>query len=201
MPDNIGFSFAPGADQQTRDQAMPGGGAPRGTSPQQAVKILSLRVPKQLPSNAPVSRELLNGPGGAGAPGLTSMIQQLMQAFRPKTDQFPQSPAPQPMPEQAQPPTLQHPIPSSPGAPPPLFEGNIDTPPMQNAAPPLFDQEGPNPWEVLRMQDDDPLKQHYLDLLRQSGFNGQTNVPLAPTPPPRPIFRVDNPPTGGGSNA
>lgn len=80
----LGFSFAPGSDIQMRGDAQ-GNGAPTTLSPQQAVKILSLRVPERVPSNAPINASLLNAPGGAaaGAGGLQSLIQQLIQSFKP----------------------------------------------------------------------------------------------------------------------
>jgi hypothetical protein len=85
MPPGIGYSYAPGSDIQMNGQNG-NGSAPSRLSPQQAVKVLSLRVPQTLPSNAPVNRQLLTSPGGAaaGASGLQSMIQQLMQAFKPQ---------------------------------------------------------------------------------------------------------------------
>src|SRR3990167_9372355 len=81
----FGKSFAPGADIPMNGQGGPNGSRPRGLSPQQAVKILSLRVPESLPSNAPVNRSLLTSPGGAApvAGGLQSLIQQLIQSFKP----------------------------------------------------------------------------------------------------------------------
>lgn len=57
-------------------------------TPQQAVRILSLRVPERVPFNAPINAALLNSPGGSapGAGGLQSMIQQLIQAIKPALD-------------------------------------------------------------------------------------------------------------------
>lgn len=81
-----GIGYAKGL---TNDIPMQGQGAsPSRLSPQQAIKILSLRVPETLPSNAPVSRSLLTSPGGAapGAQGLNSLIAQLVQAFKPSQE-------------------------------------------------------------------------------------------------------------------
>lgn len=138
----LGFSFQPGQDQGNglQDQPVrpPGQG---GSSPQEAVKILNLRVPKTLPSNAPVNRALLGGPGGAmngssapGAQGLTSLVQALQQAFR---AQAPMGSPMQPMlPGAPQAPQTAPTFPSA-GTQPtgPTFQGNVDTPPLQNAPP------------------------------------------------------------------
>lgn len=78
----LGLSYAPGADIPFNGSNGQQGGAPSRLSPQQAVRILSLRVPERLPSNAPVARQLLTSPGGsaAGAPSsLQAMLQQLMR--------------------------------------------------------------------------------------------------------------------------
>lgn len=58
--------------------------APRGASPQEAVKLLSLRVPER-PSQgalAPVSLLTSRGSQAPGASGLDSLIAALMQAFQ-----------------------------------------------------------------------------------------------------------------------
>lgn len=69
-----GYSYQPGA------QAMPQqGGSPRALSPQEAVRILSLRLPKH-PQNSPVPAALLNSAGGGGSPDLTALLRALMQA-------------------------------------------------------------------------------------------------------------------------
>lgn len=86
MPEGIGYSFDPAQPFNGNGGANGGNGGGRSRlSPQQAVRILSLRVPESLPSNAPVNRALLTSPGGsaAGASGLNSMIQQLIEAFKP----------------------------------------------------------------------------------------------------------------------
>lgn len=82
MPEGIGYRFQIGANGNREDE---NGGQGRGISPQEAVKILSLRVPERPSPTAVVPLELLNSPGGAaaGAQGLDSMIAALIQAFRP----------------------------------------------------------------------------------------------------------------------
>lgn len=124
MPPGIGYSYAPGADIPMNGEGQ--GRAPSRLSPQQAVKILSLRVPSALPSNAPVARQLLTSPGGsaAGASGLQSMIQQLIQGFRPMGGGSPLPSRPGPVPPMQAPMTG----PNQNVSQQPQFIGNIDTP-------------------------------------------------------------------------
>lgn len=81
---DIGYSWQPGA-------TTPGGtgaGGPsgvKGASPQQAVKILSLRVPER-PSATQIAPQALltsKGSAAAGAQGLDTLVAALMQAFQP----------------------------------------------------------------------------------------------------------------------
>ena len=123
----LGKTFAPGSDLQMQGSGQNGVGGPRGLSPQQAVKILSLRVPEALPSNAPAHRSLLTSPGSraAGAGGLQSLIQQLIQSFKPGAGVSP-------MPSQSIPfPPMQAPGtgPSQNVSQQPQFQGYFDTPP------------------------------------------------------------------------
>lgn len=185
----IGASYAPGADIPMEGRNGNGGGASR-LSPQQAVKILSLRVPEALPSNAPVSRSLLTSPGGsaAGASGLQSMIQQLMQSFKPQAGTMPTA---GPMP----------------GAPPQAPQGPSAAPSlMAPTAPPQFTDHGAfgsdgsgfdgfNVWDLLLNQDSnlDPAeRQRRLDQASQFYFQ----TPAQPTqtaPAGSPKFIVENP--------
>jgi hypothetical protein len=79
MPAGIGYSFAPGADQQ-----LPGGqnGQGRqGMSPQDAVKLLSLRIPERPAPSGIAPQALLQGQGAAGMAGgggLQAIIRALM---------------------------------------------------------------------------------------------------------------------------
>lgn len=63
----LGQSFTPMSEEERlRRQGMPG---QAGTNPiQEAIKVLSLRIPRVLGAGAPVSRELLTGPGAGGLP-------------------------------------------------------------------------------------------------------------------------------------
>lgn len=135
MPPGIGYSYAPGSDIPFNGER--GGQAPSRLSPQQAVKILSLRVPEALPSNAPVARQLLTSPGGsaAGASGLQSMIQQLIQGFQPGGGMAPLPSRQMPFPPTQAPMTG----PNQNVSQQPQFVGNIDSP-MQN---PFWGPPGP----------------------------------------------------------
>lgn len=62
-------------------QAMPQQGLQRAAiTPQEAVRVLSLRLPKT-PQGSPIPSGLLNSAGGGGA-NLTQLLQMLMQAAR-----------------------------------------------------------------------------------------------------------------------
>lgn len=73
----LGRSFAPNSDQMSQ---RPPGGA--GQSPvQEAVRVLSLRLPRVVGASAPAPGALMGGMGGQGLAGPTSnpIVQQLMQ--------------------------------------------------------------------------------------------------------------------------
>ena len=193
----LGFSFQPGADAQGPiDQPVGGRSVGQaGSSPQEAVKILSLRVPKTLPTNAPVNRSLLTAPGSAapGASGLTSLVQALLEAFKPS---MPTNAPMQPSQAGSQAPGQALPTFPSQGqaAQPtgPIFEGNIDTLPLQNAQPPegldlnttVYDFTG---WKAGR---DDPFA---YDNAVDDPFVTAPWFPKAPAyRPPTPKFTVDN---------
>lgn len=69
-----GTSYQPTAPMQGA-QARPQ------LTPQEAVKMLSLRLPKNLP-NSPVPSPLLTSQGGGGVDNLTALLQALMRAAR-----------------------------------------------------------------------------------------------------------------------
>lgn len=72
----IGTSYQPGA------QTMQTQGTPRAPlTPQEAVRILSLRLPKN-PQNSPVPAQLLTSAGGGATSNLAQLLQALMQASR-----------------------------------------------------------------------------------------------------------------------
>jgi hypothetical protein len=100
MANGLGVSYQPGAGNGTGPDGAPSGA--RRLSPQESVKILSLRVPERANPTAPINRSLLTSPGSAapGASALNSLIAQLQQAFqaRPPIANAPMVPAPMPSP-------------------------------------------------------------------------------------------------------
>lgn len=76
----IGQSFAPLGNDDPRQQ--PGAvGGPGGSPVQEAIKLLSLRMPRTLGASAPAPQGLLNSHGMAGMGGnpLTALIMQMLQ--------------------------------------------------------------------------------------------------------------------------
>lgn len=65
--------------QPTAQPMDPQGGMRRALTPQEAVRILSLRLPKN-PQNFPVPQQLLTSAGGGATSSLTQLLQALMQA-------------------------------------------------------------------------------------------------------------------------
>jgi hypothetical protein len=100
MANGLGVSYQPGAGNGTGPDGAPSGA--RRLSPQESVKILSLRVPERANPTAPINRSLLTSPGSAapGASALNGLIAQLQQAFqaRPPIANAPMVPAPMPSP-------------------------------------------------------------------------------------------------------
>jgi len=76
-----GYSYQP--EPTGLGQASDGNQTGAAISPQEAVRVLSLRLPKRLP-NSPIPSSLLAGAGGQGSGGSSSLnvlLQALMQAF------------------------------------------------------------------------------------------------------------------------
>lgn len=65
--------------QPTTQPMSQQGGAMRSITPQEAVRILSLRLPKN-PQNSPIPNALLTSAGGGATSNLTQLLQALMQA-------------------------------------------------------------------------------------------------------------------------
>ena len=74
----LGLSFSPfGQGQNGQDQNRPGGtgGSP---TPQDAIKILSLRTPRTVGAASPIPGPLLNAPGGGAFGGSGFGLEQLL---------------------------------------------------------------------------------------------------------------------------
>ncbi len=83
MPTNFGYSRDIPLAGEGGAGGGPNGTAPRGMSPQEAVRLFSLRVPERQSQGAiaPVPLMTSKGSGAAGASGLDSMVAALMRAF------------------------------------------------------------------------------------------------------------------------
>ena len=80
----LGLSFAPGQNDDTNRM----GGGQAQTPVQEAIRILSLRLPRLLGAGAPTSPALMGGPGGMargsaglGGPPSNPIIEQLLRAI------------------------------------------------------------------------------------------------------------------------
>lgn len=87
MASEIGYSWQVGADNPEGGPNGQGGSGGRGISPQQAVKILSLRIPERPSPRGIAPQPLLTSKGSAaaGAQGLDLVVAALMQMFKPQT--------------------------------------------------------------------------------------------------------------------
>ena len=84
MPEGVGYSFDPGAASLGRPQGEDQAGSRM--SPQQAVKLLSLRIPERAPGQGGLAPQaLLQGSGSAGMPSgsMSQVIASLMKMYAP----------------------------------------------------------------------------------------------------------------------
>jgi hypothetical protein len=132
----FGVSFLPGADQQLN------GGNGRPGAPQdrvqEAIQVLSLRLPKVFGARAIVPNALATGPGGMGQPGASgnATAQALAQlAGLPPGAPPPSAPAPFLPPSMGPTPTPPWSVPDTPGRPRPDTIYRIPDQPSQSQAP------------------------------------------------------------------
>jgi hypothetical protein len=79
MPEGLGYRYQPG---QTPLKELPlVGGTPGKPSPQEAVRVLSLRIPKREAPGAIAPLPLLQAQGGGQGSGLEMLLQALMASF------------------------------------------------------------------------------------------------------------------------
>src|SRR5689334_6587977 len=89
MITQIGDRFQPGGDdsfKHRQNQQIQSRGSAEGV--QEAIKCLSLRLPKVVGAQASAPTPLLTSGGSEGSPRVHSMVQQVMQQY------FPTEPAP-----------------------------------------------------------------------------------------------------------
>jgi hypothetical protein len=216
MPSNpLGASFAP-----TNDNAqMAGKSAATAPSFSRPIQTLNFRLPKVTNAPSPLLSQQQAG-SGIGQAVLQSVLKTVLGVDAASQLAQPSS-APsgygQPSRDEGQSalqqflspaPTQSRPTMPSPSPQPtaPMFEGNFDTPPEQNG-PPQFGAQAPaqadaggglpSAWDILTMSDDDPLKQNYLQMLRDSGFGNNGPGTRAPNP----TFIVDTNPGAGAGRA
>ena len=82
MPQGLGYSFQPG--DATRYGAGSGQEGPKGASPQDVAKIVSLRMPHRTSPTAVAPQALLQSKGLAGGAGLDQLVMALMRALGPQ---------------------------------------------------------------------------------------------------------------------
>jgi len=86
-----GVNFQPGLQDQ---QAQPNSGSsPSGSSQgvQEAIKVLSLRLPKVVGANAVAPSALLSAQGSGGNPRVDSIVEQVLRKYFPQAAQGPQA--------------------------------------------------------------------------------------------------------------
>lgn len=169
MPQPLGIAFAPTSDNAAMAGKTPGT-APQFSSP---VQVLNYRLPTVSPNAiSPLMSQQQQGSGISsavlesvlktvfGPDGLSGALQPTSRGDESGSDRMP-LPSGGTFSSQAPQPTT------------PRFEGNIDTPPTQNA--PQFDGGGynaPNGWEALTMNQDDPNQRQLLQWLWQQFMSG-----------------------------
>ncbi len=76
-----GVNFQPGSMEQERDRLQASRGSAEGV--QEAIKVLSLRLPKVVGARAVAPNALLRGQGGQGNPQIDSMVERVLAKMFP----------------------------------------------------------------------------------------------------------------------
>lgn len=80
-----GVSFQPGSLEQRREDQIARKGNSEGV--QEAIKVLSLRLPKVVGAQAAAPQALLSSPGAAGNPDVDSMVERVLSRVFPSRNQ------------------------------------------------------------------------------------------------------------------
>lgn len=83
-----GLSFQPGTGQEDEERRR------RSSGVQEAIKVLSLRMPRVVGAAAPAPSALLNAPGSGGNPQIDSVVNQVLQRVMGAGGQAPANVAP-----------------------------------------------------------------------------------------------------------
>lgn len=161
MADNFGVTFAPYQDPSGQNASV--------TPIQQAIKMISLRIPRVAGAAAPAPAALLNSPGGAGRPDVHSAVLQtilktIMGGSLPMSDQAP---------------------PVSPVGPPPMADPGI-------APSPVSDSRPIDPGGVSHIAPPEPAP---APPSTPNPFTPQARdaAPTPSAPPDAPVFQFDPP--------
>ena len=88
-----GVSFQPGSFEQEQQRRQSQNGSAQGV--QEAIKVLSLRLPKVVGAQAVSPQALLSSPGGGGNPQVNSLVENVLsQIFGQQRGKEPGAPAP-----------------------------------------------------------------------------------------------------------
>lgn len=93
----IGASFQPGLDERERMQGQPGARPNAGGGVQEAIKVLSLRLPKVVGAQAVSPQALLSSQGSRGNRSVDSIVESVLQQMFPSGGAA-QTPVPSPVP-------------------------------------------------------------------------------------------------------
>ena len=182
--DTPGLSFSLFGDSKNNQSPNTSNGA---TTPQEAIRVLSLHLPKVVGAYAPIPGQLLNAPGSAGfggaptgAPNAPNLgIEEFLRRL------FGRMPGPDSM----APPSLPQPSMGAPSSPspgsfspsmsaPPMGAPSMKSPDMGSGSAPSMGGSAPPPNFVPGIGGGQPLPDPI-----ESVYRPPTNQDLAPTPP------------------
>lgn len=184
-----GVSFQPGIDDERKRREQQNGGQTGNV--QEAIKVLSLRLPKVVGAQGVSPSALLTSPGGMGQPD--AVVDRILSRLMPTSPQAPQGMTPSAMPSPPQSGGMSQ-IPSIPMLPGPQRQGpSIDYAPRRNEPA----QPVPPPRLPHIIVGPDPFGNEFLDQ------NGRPfgPVPGAVQPAPDDLFEILRRTFRGGDSA